>query len=105
MRGLKPYVITYWVLLFIYALKRDLNTHKLKENPNIGKKHLGNRGGKKRGLGPNNDALTTCKAINKGKEKQPFRSNYAAFIIASRTVYARIKCQQTTKFKLLKLLQ
>ena len=105
MRGLKPYVITYWVLLFIYTLKRDLNTHKLKENPNIGKKHLGDGSSKKRGLEPNNDALTTCKAINKGKEKQPFRSNSAAFIIASRTVYARIKCQQTTKFKLLKLLQ
>ena len=105
MRGLKPYVITYWVLLFIYALKRDLNTHKLKENPNIGKKHLGNGGSKKRGLGPNNNALTTCKAINKGKEKQPFRSNSAAFIIAGRTIYTRIKCKQSTTFEPLKLLQ
>ena len=43
--------------------------------------------------------------LNKGKEKQPFRSNPAAFIIASRTVYARIRCEQTTAFELLKLLQ
>ena len=43
--------------------------------------------------------------LNKGKEKQPFRSNSAAFIIASRTVYARIRCEQTTAFELLKLLQ
>ena len=35
--------------------------------------------------------------LNKGKEKQPFRSNSAAFIIASRTVYARIRCEQTTE--------
>ena len=39
--------------------------------------------------------------LNKGKEKQPFRSNSAAFIIASRTVCAR----QTTAFELLKFLQ
>ena len=44
------------------------------------------------------------KFINKGKEKQPFRSNSAAFIMASRTVCARIKCEQTTTFELLKLL-
>ena len=43
--------------------------------------------------------------LNKGKEKQPFRSNSAAFIIASRTVYARIRCEQTIAFELLKLLQ
>ena len=43
--------------------------------------------------------------LNKGREKQPFRSNSAAFIIASRTVYARIRCEQTTAFELLKLLQ
>ena len=43
--------------------------------------------------------------LNKGKEKQPFRSNSAAFIIASRTVYARIRCEQTTAFELLKLLR
>ena len=43
--------------------------------------------------------------LNKGTEKQPFRSNSAAFIIASRTVYARIRCEQTTAFELLKLLQ
>ena len=36
-----------------------------------------------------------CKLfVDKDKEKQPFRSNSAAFIIASRTVYARIKCEQ-----------
>ena len=45
------------------------------------------------------------KFLNKGKEKQPFRSNSAAFIIASRSVYARIWCEQTTAFELLKLLQ
>ena len=39
--------------------------------------------------------------LHKGKEKQPFRSNSAAFIITSRTVYAR----QTTAFELLKFLQ
>ena len=44
--------------------------------------------------------------LNKGKRKnQPFRSNSTAFIIASRTVYARIRCEQTTAFELLKLLQ
>ena len=43
--------------------------------------------------------------LHKGTEKQPFRSNYAAFIIASRTVYARIRCEQITAFVLLKLLQ
>ena len=43
--------------------------------------------------------------LSKGKEKQPFRSNSAAFIIASRQVYARIKCEQTTAFELLKLFQ
>ena len=43
--------------------------------------------------------------LNKGKEKQPFRFNSAAFIIGSRTVYARIRCEQTTAFELLKLLQ
>ena len=36
--------------------------------------------------------------LNKDKEKQPFRSNPAAFIIASLTVYARIRCEQTTTF-------
>ena len=36
-----------------------------------------------------------CKLfVDKDKEKQLFRSNSAAFIIASRTVYARIKCEQ-----------
>ena len=39
--------------------------------------------------------------LSKGKEKQPFRANSAAFIIASRTVYARIKCEQTAAFELL----
>ena len=43
--------------------------------------------------------------LNKDKEKQPFRSNSTAFIIASRTVYARTKREQTTAFELLKLLQ
>ena len=32
----------------------------------------------------------------KKKQQQPFRSNSIAFIIASRTVYARIRCYQTT---------
>ena len=41
--------------------------------------------------------------LNKGKEKQPFRSNPAAFIRASRAVYARIRCEQTTAFEHLKL--
>ena len=41
--------------------------------------------------------------LNNGKEKQRFRSNPAAFIIASRTVYARIRCEQTTAFERLKL--
>ena len=40
--------------------------------------------------------------LTKGKEKQPFRSNPAAFIIGSRT-YARIRCEQTTAFEQLKL--
>ena len=40
--------------------------------------------------------------LSKDKDKQPFRSNFAA---ASRTVYARIKCEETTAFELLKLLQ
>ena len=43
--------------------------------------------------------------LSKGKEKQPFRSNSAACIIASHTVYAIIKCEQTTAFELLKLFQ
>ena len=49
--------------------------------------------------------------LNKGKKKrnkkkkQPFHSNSTAFIIASHTVYARIRCEQTTTFELLKLLQ
>ena len=44
--------------------------------------------------------------LNKGKRKnQPFRSNSTAFIIASRTVYVRIRCEQTTAFELLKLLR
>ena len=43
--------------------------------------------------------------LNKGKEKQPFRSNSAAFIFTSRTVKARIRCEQITAFELLKLLQ
>ena len=41
----------------------------------------------------------------KDKEKQPFRFNSSAFIIASRALYARIKCEQTTVFELLKLFQ
>ena len=40
--------------------------------------------------------------LDKGEEKQPFRSNSAASNIASRTVYARIRCEQTTAFELLK---
>ena len=43
--------------------------------------------------------------LNKGKEKQPFRSNSAAFIMASRTAYTKIRCEQTTAFELVKLLQ
>ena len=43
--------------------------------------------------------------LNKGKKKQPFRSNSTAFIIASRTVYLRVRCEQTTAFELSKLLQ
>ena len=36
-----------------------------------------------------------CKLfVHKDKEKQLFRSNSVTFIIASRTVYARIKCEQ-----------
>ena len=35
--------------------------------------------------------------LNKGKEKQPFRSNSAAFIRASRTIYAIIKCEKLLK--------
>ena len=41
----------------------------------------------------------------KVKKNQPFRSNSTAFIIASRTVNARIRFEQTTAFELLKLLQ
>ena len=44
--------------------------------------------------------------LNKGKKKnQPFRSNSTAFSTASRTVYARIRCEQTNEFELLKFLQ
>ena len=47
--------------------------------------------------------------LNKGKKKktkqtkknkQPFHSNSTAFIIVSHTVYARIRCEQTTAFEL-----
>ena len=53
-------------------------------------------------------SITTQHFLNKGKKKkqqQSSRSNSTAFIIASRTVYARIRCEQTTAFELLKLLQ
>ena len=46
--------------------------------------------------------------LDKGKNKKikkkhwPFRSNSTAFIIASCTVYARIRYEQTTAFELLK---
>ena len=50
-------------------------------------------------------SITTQHSLIKGKEKQSFRSNSAAFIIASRTVYARTKFKQTTAFELSKLLQ
>ena len=50
-------------------------------------------------------SITTQHFLNTGKKKQPFRSNSTAFIIASRTVYAGIRCEQTTAFELLKLLQ
>ena len=54
-------------------------------------------------------SITTQHFLNKGKKKnkktQPFRSNSTAFITASRTVYAGIRCEQTTAFELLKLLQ
>ena len=43
-----------------------------------------------------------CKLFEKN---QPFHSNSAAFIIASRTEYARIRCEQTTAFEPLKFLQ
>ena len=43
--------------------------------------------------------------LSNDNDKHLFRSNSAAFIIASRTVYARMKCEQTTEFELLKLLQ
>ena len=43
--------------------------------------------------------------LSKGKEKQSFRSNSAVCIIASRPVYAIMKCEQTTAFELLKLFQ
>ena len=42
--------------------------------------------------------------LSNDKNKQPFCSSSAAFIIASRTVYSRIKCE-TTAFEPLKLLQ
>ena len=41
--------------------------------------------------------------LGKDKDKPPFRSNSAPYIIASRTVYASIKGVQTTAFELLKL--
>ena len=64
MCGLKPYVTTYWGVTVYLCTKKKTSTHKLKENPFVEKKHRGDRGSKKRGLGPNNDALTTCKAID-----------------------------------------
>ena len=42
--------------------------------------------------------------LNKDKEKQPFCSISAAFLIASRTLYVEIKYEQSTAFELLKLL-
>ena len=39
------------------------------------------------------------------QKKQPFRSNSTAFIIASSTAYASIRCEQTTAFESLKCLQ
>ena len=42
--------------------------------------------------------------LNKDKEKQPFCSISAAFLIASRTLYVGIKYEQSTAFELLKLL-
>ena len=51
-------------------------------------------------------SITTQHSSVKVKpEKQPFRSNSAACILPSRTVYAIIKCEQTTAFELLKLFQ
>ena len=73
MCGLKPYVTTYWgVTDYLCTKKRDLNT-QAKRKPSGGKKHLGERGGKKRGLGPNNDALTTCKAIDFASQPEVIR--------------------------------
>ena len=43
--------------------------------------------------------------LNKGKEKQPFRSSSAALIMASRTANTKIRCEQTTAFELVKLFQ
>ena len=42
--------------------------------------------------------------LSNDKNKQPFCSSSATFIIASRTVYSRIKCE-TAAFEPLKLLQ
>ena len=50
-------------------------------------------------------SITTQRSSIKAKKHQPFRSNSVAFIITSRTVYARIRCEQTTAFEPLKLLQ
>ena len=44
-------------------------------------------------------------SIKVKKKSQPFSSNSTAFIIASRTVYAKIRCEKTTAFELLKLSQ
>ena len=51
------------------------------------------------------DNISSIKVKQKNKQKkQPFRSNSTAFLIASRNVYARIRCEQTTAFELLRLL-
>ena len=46
-----------------------------------------------------NKGKKKTKQTNK-KNKQPFHSNSTAFIIVSHTVYAIIRCEQTTAFEL-----
>ena len=46
-------------------------------------------------------SIKVKKQTNKQKKnKQPFHSNSNAFIIVSHTVYARIRCEQTTAIEL-----
>ena len=88
--------ILHWTKFPENISKLFLNEKKKKNGTNDFRSHYIGRQRRQRHL--NGPYMHT-------KEKQPFRSNSAAFIKASRAVYARIECEQTTAFELLKMLQ